>query len=234
MTDKESFDVIRLVLMVCSYVDGTYFVVCTDHLAQTYIPSLKEYSEGLTNKWLQLLEIEFEISYKPGVSSKAPDVILRILKKKSGGEPDFINEDIRAVGEQNIASSNGAQGMFLTQHSALTLTKAETSEAHRAYPYCRGVQSLENIDLTWLFREEGSIGRKSTMEGSRSIAVLQKYQAAVLYHADLPKIVAQADVQILNCCLGGSNTGPTCPQTYCTATFDHWNAINGVPSFEII
>lgn len=104
---KECLAVVRSVLMLRPYLEGSNFRIRTDYQAVRWIWELAE-SAGCLARWrLRLLEFKFEVTHRPSMYHLAADAMSRLHKENSieddQVDDDTPNLDVQRYNENNLA-----------------------------------------------------------------------------------------------------------------------------------
>ena len=78
-----------------SYLEGTKFIVRTDHDALRWILDLSNATGRLARWCLRLSEFDFSVEYKPGIKNKATDAFSRLIT--TGGDTTPLDLSIPVV-----------------------------------------------------------------------------------------------------------------------------------------
>ena len=80
-TERECYAVVRATLSLTPYIEGTKFVVRTDHNALRWMMTTND-PRGRLMRWrLRLMEFDYEIVYRPGRVHQVPEALSRLLRK---------------------------------------------------------------------------------------------------------------------------------------------------------
>lgn len=90
ITHKECLTVVWAVFLLRLYLEGSHFIIKTDHQALGWILSLKESPWGLARWRLRLMELDFEVDHRADHYPQAadamsclPKIVLEALEKKT-------------------------------------------------------------------------------------------------------------------------------------------------------
>ena len=203
-THKECLAVVWAVLMLRPYVEGTHFVVRTDHQALKWILDLKE-STGRLARWrLRLMEFDFEVVHKPGAFHKAPDALSRLPTTEVDNTevddevptycvPDV--DDLRGV-DVDVLPSDWDQYMdVLTivgepddDESVPDIPDIETFiREQKEDPYCREMAAeVGRVGSQFDVDENGVLCRRASTDQALQRVVPRTLRRAILYHAHYP------------------------------------------------
>ena len=91
-TEKECYAVIWAVLTLRPYLEGSHFIVRTDHNALRWMMTLNDPTGRLMRWRLRLLEFDYEIVYRPGRVHQVPDALSRLIRAGEDEEEDIDEE----------------------------------------------------------------------------------------------------------------------------------------------
>ena len=77
VTDRELLAILFAIRKFRCYIEGSHFLVESDHRALKYLQSLKEPSGRLARWLFELQQYDFEISHKPGSQQVVADMLSR-------------------------------------------------------------------------------------------------------------------------------------------------------------
>ena len=121
-TERECYAVVWATLTLRPYIEGTKFVVRTDHNALRWMMTTKD-PQGRLMRWsLRLMEFDYKIVYSPGRVLQAPDALSRLLREVGAKDDATIDEEIPSFGDQHQVQTEPA-------HSVQIVTRARSSKA---------------------------------------------------------------------------------------------------------
>lgn len=175
--------------MLRPYLEGTHFVVGTDHQSLRWILDLKECTGRLARWRLRLLEYDLKTVHRPGIHHQAPEAMSWLPKETDCGDEDPIDEDIPTLDIPRTDNKEASPVMFLHQDPVPMPAESEILEAQAKDPCCRNVRSMVGIEPTWVFNETGLLCRKASADGSLQVVALQRYRIAVMHNAHYPRLL---------------------------------------------
>ena len=110
-SEKECLAVVWAVLKLRPYLEGHRFIVRTDHHSLRWLLNMTDASGRLARWRLRLLEYDFEVQYKPGVTHYAADMMSRC--DTPAGDPQEVDDEIPcfSVGEDASILRRGVEEM---------------------------------------------------------------------------------------------------------------------------
>ena len=92
-TERECLAVVWAVLKLRPYLEGSHFIVRTDHNALRWMMTLNDPTGRLMRWRLRLLEFDYEVMYRPGRVHQVPDALSRLIRdEKDDSESDIDDE----------------------------------------------------------------------------------------------------------------------------------------------
>ena len=134
-TERECFAVVWALLTLRPYIEGTRFLVRTDHNALKWLMTLTDPSGRLTRWRLRLSEFDYEIVYRPGRKHQVPDALSRLVRP--GLLPSSVDDDIPTFGDHNnimITTRSGAKATNASSNSGSTKTAVTNVEPDQVQP----------------------------------------------------------------------------------------------------
>ena len=103
------------------YIEGTRFVVRTDHNALRWMMTTND-PQGRLMRWrLRLMEFDYEILYRPGRVRQVPDAMSRLLREGGTEDDATIDEEIPSFGDQHQVQPEPA-------HSVQVVTRGRSGK----------------------------------------------------------------------------------------------------------
>ena len=93
-TERECYAVVWGVLTLRPYLEGTEFMVRTDHNALKWMLTLNDPTGRLMRWRLRLMEFSYEIIYRPGRKHQVPDALSRVPRAPDSDDDDEVDEEI--------------------------------------------------------------------------------------------------------------------------------------------
>ena len=121
-TEREGYAVVWATLNLRPYIEGTKFVVRTDHNALRWMMTTND-PQGRLMRWrLRLMEFDYEILYRPGRLHQVPDAMSRLLREGDADDDATIDEEIPSFGDQHQVQPEPA-------HYVQVVTRAQSGKA---------------------------------------------------------------------------------------------------------
>ena len=108
-TERECYAVVWANLTLRPYIEGTRFVVRTDHTALRWMMTTNDPQGRLMRLRLRLMEFDYEIVYRPGRVHQVADVFSRLLREGGTEDDATIDEEIPFFGDQHQVQPEPAQ-----------------------------------------------------------------------------------------------------------------------------
>ena len=109
-------------LTLIPYIEGTRFVVRTDHNALRWMMTTND-PQGRLMRWrFRMMEFDYEIVYRSGRVHQVPDALSRLLKEGGTKDDATIDEEIPSFGDQH-------QVQIEPSHSVQVVTRARSGKA---------------------------------------------------------------------------------------------------------
>ncbi len=186
--------------MLRPYLEGSRFVLRTDHDALKWILGLTE-AKGKLARWqLRLQELEFDIVHRPGVQHKAADAMSRL--PTDGGDNEPIDDEIPILSvtdetelvddaaiktlcdDEADSSRPDKKGAATTNDEPISY---ETFVAHqRSDDECKSFAATIGLEDSPFRYEDGVLVRVARIDGSLQRVVPKALRQRVLYLAHDP------------------------------------------------
>ena len=120
--ERECYAVVWANLTLRPYIEGTRFVVRTDHNALRWMMTTND-PQGRLMRWrLRLMEFDYEIVYGPGRVHQVQDALSRLLREGGTEDDATIDEETPSSGDQHQVQPEPA-------HSVQVVTPARSGKA---------------------------------------------------------------------------------------------------------
>ena len=93
-TERECYAVVWAVLTLRPYLEGSHFIVRTDHNALRWMMTLNDPTGRLMRWRLRLLEFDYEILYRPGRVHQVPDALSRLRRNEDSDDESDIDDEL--------------------------------------------------------------------------------------------------------------------------------------------
>lgn len=189
VTEKDCLAVVWATLQLRPYLEGSRFLIRTDHDCLRWLLSIEGTSNSRLARWrLWLSELEFDVAYKPGMTHWLPDAMSRLAT--TGGSPSVFPDDIPVLalanpgdGRPRAASVRGLDAAnYVSGPAVRCVDRDVVLEAHKADDFCRNtLEGLGRGETSAYFEDEvGLLRRRAPLDGAEQIVIPAALRTRVL------------------------------------------------------
>lgn len=130
-----------------------------------------------------------------GKYHKAPDVVLRLLKRKCQENNESVDEYVPTMDISSEDHKRGSPVLHVDQDLVPMSSEQEIMETYVEDQFCQNIRKMVRTEPSRFFDQQELICRRSTIDGSTQVFVPLRYRWVVLYNSGYPWVAGHPGVR---------------------------------------